>query len=113
MADAFAANPHVEDLSAALRSVATRDTGPAPTLFPGGDLPRATASGNPPSQLMNLPWKLRHAAAEASQAEWAMLMNNYGKGVPDADLLAEFDPAAHHPGNADYEGRVRAWARGR
>jgi hypothetical protein len=114
MADPFARNPAFDDLRARNKAVATIATreGPAPTLFGSGDLPRYTASGNPPAALLDLPWKLRHAAARASQPEWARLFAEYGKGVPDGDVLAEFAPEAKDPANDDYTGRVRAWACG-
>lgn len=115
MADPFATNPALDDLRAQSPEVVTmalRTDGPAPTLFPTGDLPAATASGNPPAMLTRLPWRLRHAAAKADASEWARLLNEYSRGIPDADLLAEFDGAAQDPANDDYIARVTAWASG-
>lgn len=110
MTDVYAANPLVDEVAPAIAALARREA-PAPTLFPGGDLPAATASGNPPRDLMRLPWNLRHAAAKADQAEWARLMNEYA-GTPDADVAALFDPATNDPGNLEYKARVGAWVRG-
>lgn len=114
MADPYAANPDIDDLRAAspaVYDIASREA-PVPTLFPGGDVPAYTASGNPPRDLLKLPWQVRHAAAKADAAEWARLFREYAKGIPDADIGALFDPAAQDPANADYHARVSAWAMG-
>lgn len=114
MADPFARNPAVDDVAeqspAAYRAALTER--PPPGLFPAGDLPAYTASGNAPRALLNLPWKLRHAAARADATEWARLFTEYASGIPDADVLAEWDPAADDPANREYLERVRAWAVG-
>lgn len=115
MADPYAANPAVDDLRAAspaVYDIASREA-PVPTLFPGGDVPAYVASGNPPRDLLKLPWQARHAAAKADGAEWARLFREFAKGIPDADLGVLFDPAAQDAENADYLARVSAWAMGR
>jgi hypothetical protein len=114
VADPYARNPAYDDMVAkapdVYRALARKQA--PPTLFPNGDLPQYTASGNPPSALMDLPWQLRHAAARADQAEWARIHAEYGKGVPDADIAMMYEPAANDHGNADYQGRMHAWAMG-
>jgi hypothetical protein len=107
--DSHARNALVDDYTQVAPYMAARRSS-APTLFPGGDLPKATASGNPPSELLQLPWQLRHAAARADQAEWARLMNTYA-GNPDADIEMMFEPAADDPANWEYKARVSEWAR--
>lgn len=116
--DAYARNPladrHKAEGNSAVMAIAQRDSGrAAPTLFESGDLPRFTASGNPPSALLDLPWQLRHAAAAADQAEWARLFAEYGRGVDGADIMVAFEPAADHPGNVDYRNRFSMWLQGR
>lgn len=113
--DPFAVNPALDELrerNLAVATIALRE-GPAPTLFASGDVPPYTASGNPPSALLNLPWRLRHAAAKADAAEWARLFSEYSRGVPDADLLIDFEPGSRDLANSDYLARVQAWAMGR
>lgn len=105
----FALNPHLEAMRA---KGLTPGTGASPTLFPAGDLPQFTASGNDPKDLLHLPACLRHAAAKADAAEWARLFNSFATGSPDDDLAAQFDPAAQDVGNLEYEDRFRAWRRG-
>lgn len=115
-ADPYARNPALDELRdryGASMVDGWQRKAAAPTLFPGGDLPGYTASGNPSAALLELPWQLRHAAARADQAGWARLHAEYGRGVPDADLAAMFDPAADDPANGDYIARVTAWAHGR
>lgn len=103
----FARNPRL----AAMHGQST-PASPAPTLFPGGDLPAATASGHDPRELLQLPACVRHAAAKADQAEWARLMNSYATGDPDDDIGALLDPASADHGNTDYQDRFSAWQRG-
>jgi hypothetical protein len=104
----YAANPLVDDLRANGGSVydeAARHAGAAPTLFPEGALPVATASGIPPRVLTSLPWYGRHpvaAAATVAEAE---------------DLIADLSEPGHlvedyrpHAGNRDYDQRVRDWS---
>lgn len=114
MPDAFARNPAIDDLRERGHPIAALANryGTAPALFGKEDLPRYTASGNPPAALLDLPWKVRHAAAKAAQPEWARLFAEYGKGVPDADLAAEFDSASDEPANGEYLARVTRWASG-
>lgn len=114
MADPFARNPALDDLRErvpAVVAIALRE-GPPPTLFPSGDVPPYVASGNPPAELLKLPWKLRRAAAKASAREWARLFNEYSKGIVGADAMAELDPAANDPANGEYLALVSSWASG-
>lgn len=107
--DDFGRNPLVEDyLQVAPHMSAHRAT--APTLFATGDLPSYTASGNPPSALLNLPWQVRHAAAKADQAEWARI---FSECADDAEYELMFGTAAHDPANDEYKQRVSNWAAGR
>jgi hypothetical protein len=110
--DARARNPLADDyrqINATTFAAASRK-GPPPTLFNSGDLPPYTASGNPPSALLQLPWQLRHAAARADQAEWARLFNEYGPGTgDDAAVAMMFEPAVSDPANGDYERRMHDW----
>jgi pyruvate/2-oxoglutarate dehydrogenase complex dihydrolipoamide acyltransferase (E2) component len=65
--DAFRPNPLVDDLrrsNPALHRLASAE-GPAPTLFPGGDLPMTTAAGIDPAVLARVPWMARHGVASA------------------------------------------------
>lgn len=112
--DPQARNPLLDDyrqIRPEMVDYAERRDGRAPTLFPTGDLPVATASGNSPQELLKLPWQLRHAAAKASQAEWARLMNSYA-GVEDAAVEMMFEPAADDPANHEYHSRMSRWLSG-
>lgn len=105
----FARNPLLNERQANLGYM---PKAPAPTLFASGDTPPYTASGNPPSELLKLPWQVRHAAAKADQAEWARLFMEYDRDdVDTSDLI--FEPAVHDPGNDEYLTRFAAWSSGR
>lgn len=109
---AFARNPLLEEQRIQNRAVPSRT--PAPGLFNSGDLPRATASGNPVADLLRLPWAIRHHAAQADQREWARLMNAYADN-PDADLEVQLfeQDKINNQGNSDYRQRFADWLYGR
>lgn len=106
-----ARNPLLDELRIQGRSTAGA-AGSAPTLFASGDLPPYTASGNPPSELLRLPWQLRHAAAKADQREWSRLFSEYADN-PEADIAILYEPAACDPANDEYRARFAAWRMGR
>lgn len=114
--DCRARNPVIDAMRAHSAYHASRAARPGrPTLFPSGDIPLATASGNPPAQLLDLPWQLRHHAAAADQREWARLHAEYGAGVPDSEarIAMIFEPGLAHRGNDDYLNRCDEWQAGR
>ncbi len=97
-----AARGHTPD-----RVVRASAQGPAPTLFPSGDLPAFTASGIDPKALMAAPWQARHAIAAApTTAEAYRLLDDYSG--PEGAVAAELEQG-HHPGNQFYAGLMRAW----
>lgn len=107
--DAYAANPLLDDLRQVLATdVANAEQrGPAPTLFPSGDLPAFTTSGADPAVLAQLPWQARHAAAAAHTPELVEILEDCAPG-PEAIANA----IAHDsPGRAQYIARVDAWLR--
>lgn len=86
---------------------AFRTAGPAPTLFPTGDLPPFTASGIDPKALLQVPWLARHPiAAEPSQAAAYRMVDFYAS--EDGEIASKVDFTGH-PGNVDYRERMRAW----
>ena len=111
---AYAVNPLLDEFKANNPALARAylAKGGAPTLFASGDLPPYTASGNPPSALLQLPTDLRHAAAKADQATWSRLFAEYGRNVPDGDVAMMFEPLADDEGNREYRNRFSAWKRG-
>lgn len=89
-----------------LYTVAAAD-GPAPTLFADGDLPRFTASGVPPADLLRLPWNARQPAARADSSQVYGIFQEFVNDPDGAD--SEF---GGDPGNRDYEQRVSNWLAG-
>lgn len=90
--------------------------GPAPTLFPQGDLPWRTQSGIPVEDLLRLPWFLRHAYAEADLATAYALEEAFGKWDDAAAALFEsgaagFDLESCEAANEDYKFRFQSWLR--
>lgn len=109
--DDLALNPALEDLRQAAPHLC-RNATPAPKMFGSSDLPMATASGNDPQLLRQLPADFRHAAASADQEGWARIFSECS--TEDGVMYARmFSADASHPDYADYVARVRAWAGGR
>jgi hypothetical protein len=119
--DPFARNPLVDDARQAVPATyqAALREGPAPTLFAGGDLPLWLASGADPQLLLELPWQVRHAAAQADGREFAAVLEAYTG--PDAAELASMGwgpRGTSRPGGGtddgglDYWVRVQAWLKG-
>ena len=108
--DEYALNPLLEDARQALPyeyAEASR-RGPAPTLFPTGDLPVYMASGADPSLLLELPWPFRHAGATADQAHLAALLSD--PLAVGTSINAEGRPViAQDNENAAYRDRIKAW----
>jgi hypothetical protein len=106
----FARNPLADELKTNPMYAARAQRTRPPTLFLSGDLPLTTASGNSPSDLLRLPWQMRHAAAKADQGEWARLMNQFGSGDDESVQYGlMFDAAVRDPGNDDYASRIQDW----
>lgn len=108
-AEAYSRNPLLDEARASRPYLVTLASaeGPAATLFESGDLPAFTASGQDPQALLRLPWKVRHAAARADQAEWARLFDEYQNDPISAGMDYTHDPA-----NQEYAGRVSSWLGG-
>lgn len=108
--DAYARNPLLDAARArdpqSVAAASRRAT--APTLFGSGDLPPFTASGIDPSVLLRVPWQARHPVAAAPTTAAAFrLVEVYGdRDTAAADAAVEFGP---HPGNVDYQTRVKNW----
>jgi hypothetical protein len=75
-----------------------------PTMFDNGDLPAATASGVDPDFLRQVPWQLRHSAANTRDLDQVRYM-----ATDDAadDMFLQNQAGAGEL--ADYQDRVRAW----
>lgn len=82
--------------------------GRIPTLFPGGDLPAATASGIPPSRLAAAHWAARPAIAAMTDRAEAEEMLAAASGPNGAGAMA-FPDIAGHPGLREYREAVRAF----
>jgi len=78
---------------------------PEPTLFRSGDVPPFTASGMDPQLLLKLPWRARHAVAQAETTAAALEMFENYVGDPG---LAEIEIGVHDE-VSDYAHRVNAW----
>lgn len=112
MADLYARNPLLEDAVASTPGwvrEALAASGPAPTLFAQGDLPKFTGSGISPESLLDLPWMVRHAAAAAELDGAQQLFEEYGgdPGMLDPTQLAF--AVARDDRNGDYAHRFAAW----
>jgi pyruvate/2-oxoglutarate dehydrogenase complex dihydrolipoamide acyltransferase (E2) component len=104
--EARQANPALYALASA--------TEPAPTLFASGDLPPFTASGIDPRELLRLPWRARHAAAQEQERAAVHRIfeacTSSGLTHDDVDLIAsEWGGTV---GNAEYRQRIRNWLSG-
>lgn len=102
----YAANPLLEQLPRRIAASAAQ-TVPPPKLFGDADLPPHTASGLDPALLKTVPWKARHAVAEANTIESARELVAACTG-PDAD--ATVDDLAEHRGVAAYRAAMTDWA---
>lgn len=109
--DATSRNPLLNALQKSRPDVARAalKIAPAPTLFAAGDLPPFTASGVPPTQLLNLPWHLRHVAAQESDR--SALSRMFEQYIPVTEGTASYAALSHGaaPGNVDYQDRFRSW----
>jgi hypothetical protein len=106
--DAMARNPLVDQVRASARAErVAAPGGSTPTLFASGDLPAFTASGIPPSALLEVPWQARHAMAAASTSAEAYAIQAECSGS-DAEQTAQM-LYGDHPGNGDYADRVERW----
>jgi len=111
-APADAVNPLVAEIARsrpALFRVASAEA-PPPTLFVSGDLPPFVASGDERVlAALPRPPTARHAVAAATTAAEALAIVEDVSGPRGEWAAAEY---AGHPGRADCEQRVRAWAIG-
>ena len=103
LAQLIARNPEVY-------SEAMSSGNPPPTMWPGGDLPPLTASGESPQFLTQLPWPARYSAARTpSRAALYELATRYGPASdPDAVAMAMLDHAADDDLVA-YVSRFETW----
>lgn len=109
--DATSRNPLLDALRKSRPDVARAalKVAPAPTLFAAGDLPPFTAAGIPPTRLLDLPWQLRHTAAQESDT--SALSRLFEEFVPVTEGMASYAALSHGSarGNVDYEDRFKYW----
>lgn len=102
--DPFGRNPVLAALTARIPNVVTSALagGPAPTMFPGGDLPPFTGSGIAPQDLLQFPWGQRHLVA--SLADTAAVYATLETYADEPDIILEC------PGLDQFLGDMRQWA---
>lgn len=102
----YALNPLYDQLPRRIAASAALTKEP-PKLFGDVDLPPRTASGLDPQVLVTLPWKARHAVADAPTVDCAQDLIAACSG-PEGDSQA--DGLAEHHGVRKYRAAMTDWA---